>query len=195
MLPLPRTIYKSVGDIAKHCNLDKLAIAENEALTFDLPEIFCENWFVISEIIERYFDADGITTPEEDVLMIGGTYVGCSGRNFQQAGVLAAIAYYSYARYVMINPYNDTAVGLVQKNDNFTSQIPLKDLQNISDKYRNMAKVTANRINSYLCRSKDWFVWYNGYCDCECGRSECGKGSVNTKGFGFSSKNISKYGL
>lgn len=194
MLPLPRQIYKSVGDIARHCNLDKLAIAENEALTFDLPEIFCENWFSISEILNRHLDVEGTNTPEEEKLLLGSSYIGCSGRNFQQAGILAAIAYYSYARYITINGYNDTAVGLKQKNDNFTMPVPLAELQNYSDKYRNMGKVTANRIKSFLCRSKVEFPFYIGNCVCECGSENCGSG-IATKGFGFSSKNISKYDL
>jgi len=53
--------YNCIGILAKHCDLSKLCVAENEASNFDLAELFCDFWVEIEQInaeIIAYDNAD-----------------------------------------------------------------------------------------------------------------------------------------
>lgn len=189
---LQQSDFSCIGNVAKHCDNEKMCIAENEAIIFDVAQLFCDTWDEIEQIFkevnEGSLDADKLN------LINGGVYLGCNGKNKKHNGVRDLLAYYSYSRYVIINGYSDTATGLKQKTDSFTIPIPLKELEQFADKYRNMGLTIFNQIENYLCKSKDIFTWHNGNCNCGCESGNC-EGQTKNKGFGFKSSNITKNGL
>ena len=189
--------YNCIGIVAKHCDLSKLCVAENEATIFDLGELFCSFWQDIEEIVlevEAYIENPDLPQPEnyelKFQLLNGGFYTDCKEKQRPFQGVYNLMAYYSYARYIMLNGFSDTPNGLVQKTNEFSIPQDDKALQRFADKYRNMGLITFGKIKSFLCANKEVF----GFDDCEntcgCGGTDCGK--TKTKGYGFRSKNISK---
>lgn len=170
--------------MAKHCNNQKLCIAVNEAVEFDLSNLFCH---FKEDIVSHWNDVTG----DFNELINGGTYTDCNGNQVSFLGVKRMLIYYAYARYVIINNFDDTPNGGVTKTNEFSIPKPLKELQVISNRYRAMSKqIYETLIKPYLCLNKDKFVNFDSSkCDaCGCGNG-CDKGE-NTKGYGIVGVNI-----
>lgn len=202
--------YNCVAQVAKHCDNEKLCIAENQALEFDLSELYCSFWVDVLEIwdeINAYrlvlyeceSDPDCIIPPIEPTdyelkvnLIFGGNYLNCSGKTVSHKGVREVLVYYSYARYIIINQVSDTTSGLVKKNNDFSTNLDYKELKDKSDMSRNMGLISFKRNLHFLCANKSTFTWFDtkecGYCGC--GSDKCG--GTKAKGYGIRSSNISK---
>jgi hypothetical protein len=196
ILPLQ---YNCIGILAKHCDLSKLCVAENEASNFDLAELFCDFWVEIEQInteVIAYDNAEPKPAPpvnyaEKKLLLDGGNYTDCGGKLRPFEGIYKIMAYYSYARYVMLNGFNDTATGLVQKTNEFSIPIDQKALNNFADKYRNMGLISFERTQRYICKNKTIFDYLHCPTDkCGCGSDKCG--GTKAKGYGFKSSNVNK---
>src|SRR6476620_5288673 len=120
--------YNCLGIIAQHCDLSKLCIAENEASSFDLAELFCDFWADIEAINNEIKAYDEVDDPKPEKpenydlkksLLEGGTYTDCNGKTKPFEGVYKILAYYSYSRYIILNGFSDTPNGLVQKTNEF----------------------------------------------------------------------------
>ena len=188
MIPeITKSDFAGIGNIATHCNNSKLQIAINEAKQFDLKPLLCD-WYGVA--VDNWESED----PEWSAAINGGTYENCSGNDFEFAGLFAALKYFAYARYIVLNNYDDTPNGGVTKTNEWSVPKPLKELQAFSDKYRVMAMQIWKDTKGYLCSNKDILDFNHADCsDCGCG-SGCGD-AVNTKGFGLKSTNVGRYGL
>lgn len=177
--------FNDIGDVANHCDIKKLNIAINEASEFDMDDLFCDFW---EEVVANWDSVDVNWVN----LINGGTYEGCNGTR-KHKGLKDVLKYYSYARYIILNGFNDTPSGGVTKTNSFSIPIPLKDLEAMSDKYRNMAKATFEKTQSYLCVSRTNFPNFNDYdcAPCGCGGG-CGTKNTNTKGYGITSRVVTK---
>lgn len=192
------TQYNRIGILAKHCDLNKLCVAENEASNFDLAELFCDFWMEIETIaneVEAYIADPQLPEPtnyaEKTFLLNGGTYLDCSEKQRPFEGIYKIMAYYSYARYVVLNGFNDTATGMVTKTNEFSIPKTLKELESFADKYRTMGRISFERTESYICQNSEIFDYSHCPKDkCGCGSEKCG--STKAKGYGFKSRNINK---
>lgn len=192
--------YNCIGILAKHCDLSKLCVAENEASNFDLAELFCDFWVEIEQINAEIIAYDDAPLPkpeqpanytEKKALLYGGNYTDCGGKLRPFEGIYKIMAYYSYARYVMLNGFNDTATGLVQKTNEFSIPIDQKALNNFADKYRNMGLISFERTQRYICQNTTIFDYTHCPKDkCGCGSDKCG--GTKAKGYGFRSSNVNK---
>lgn len=192
--------YNCIGILAMHCDLSKLCVAENEASNFDLAELFCDFWVEIEQINIEIIAYDNSEEPKPPIpenytkkkaLLDGGNYTDCGGKLRPFEGIYKIMAYYSYARYVMLNGFNDTPTGLVQKTNEFSIPIDQKALNNFADKYRNMGLISFERTQRYICQNTNVFDYTNCPKDkCGCGSPKCG--GTKAKGYGFRSSNVSK---
>lgn len=178
--------FTDIGDLANHCDIRKLNIAINEASEFDMDNLFCDFW---QEVVDNW---DSVEVNWVN-LIDGGEYTGCGDKIKKHKGLKDVLKYYSYARYLILNNFNDTPSGAVSKTNNFSIPIPLKDLEAMSDKYRNMAIATFEKTQSYLCVERAEFPNFNDYdcAPCGCG-GNCGTKTTNTKGYGITSKVVTK---
>lgn len=190
--------FACVGLVAKHCDLQKLCIATEEAKDFDIIPLFCfdfvqdilNNWNIPAQIPNPDF-VDIETTPEVSPIIInpdyekyqnlicGGNYT-ANEKLHQNLGFKKAWIYYSYARYLLVNQFNDTANGMVSKENEWSNQIPMADIRDLSNKYRNMGKAAYESLLGYLCANKESFPKFDG-CNCKlsCGCSgSCGCGKT-----------------
>lgn len=186
MIELLQKDFDCIGQVAKHCNLEKLNIAISEAIKFDGKMLLCgmynevsSNWRSKSE-------------PWND-LINGSTYSGCNGREVTHAGIKEVLVYYAYARYLIINKTDDTASGTVQKTNQFSMPTPLKEIYAISNRYRIMGEQLWKEVESFICVNRSDYPNAD-FANCQsCGcNGSCGT-YTNTRGFGISSTNISKY--
>jgi len=192
--------YNCIGILAKHCDLSKLCVSENEASSFDLAELFCDFWIEIEQINDEIIAYDDAPEPKPEqpinytdkkALLDGGNYTDCGGKLRPFEGIYKIMAYYSYARYVMLNGFNDTATGLVQKTNEFSIPIDQKALNNFADKYRNMGLISFERTQRYICQNTTIFDYTHCPTDkCGCGSDKCG--GTKAKGYGFRSSNVNK---
>lgn len=203
--------FDCVGQVAKHCDLPKLCIAINEAQDWDLEPLFCDFWnniIQISKEIDDYLnqlkiyeecvenegeDCEMPIEPENYELKVnllcGGSFEGCKGIKSHK-GVKRILTYYSYARYVILNGFNDTPNGLVGKTNDFAIPTPLNELKSFSNKYKDMGYESFKQTKDFLCRNKDVF----GFDSCDCKPCGCADGCCDsrTKIKSFKSKIISK---
>lgn len=204
---LQQSDYNSIGIVATHCDTRKLTIAENEALNFDLKELYCDFWNDLVTMWEEVIayqialaeceaNPECTTPPTEPDnytyklnLLNGGTYLNCGGKERRFEGVKKVLAYYSYSRYIILNGFNDTPTGVVHKTNEFSLPTPVKDLQAFADKYRNMGFASFKDTVGYLCANRDYFTWTD--CKlCGCGCSKC-SGTI-AKGYGLKGRTITK---
>lgn len=187
MITLQQSDFTGVGNIAKHCNLDKLDIAINEAILFDLKPLLCDLFF---EVDDNWEDTEGIWFD----LIAPKEFTGCNDRKKSHQGLKNALIRYSYARYVILNPYDDTPNGGVTKSNDWSIPKPYNDLKQISDRYRSMAYEMWKEVEAYICLNKD--VYDAEQFDCKsCGcNGKCGS-KTKSKGYGISGTNIKGYGM
>ena len=204
--------FNCIGIVAKHCNLDKLCIAENQAEEFDVSQLYCNNWLDILDIWNEIIDyrtdlaiceaeappcIDPPIEPEDYALKVtlieGGLYTNCADKTAKQQGVKRVLVYYSYARYKILSGDNDTASGTVSKTNEFSIPKTQKEIEQIADQYRNMGLISFENTIKFLCANKTVFTWFtNGCeykCDCDCD-NDCG--GTKARRYGLRSTNISK---
>lgn len=186
MIRLLQKDFDCIGQVAKHCNLTKLNIAINEAIKFDAKALLCGLLFEVSDNWESEDE-------KWDDLINGSTYEGCNGREISHAGFKEVLAYYAYARYLIINKTDDTASGTVQKTNQFSMPTPLKEVYSISNRYRNMGAELWKDVEAFICTNKKDYpnADFSNCKGCGCNGS-CGT-KTNTRGFGISGNNVSKY--
>lgn len=205
--------FECVGQVAKHCDLPKLCIAIGEAQEFDLSELFCDFWNEIIDIwdeIDLYqialaeYEAcidegdEECVEPEEPSnydlklnLICGGSFESCGGKVRNHLGIKRILVYYSYARYTLINPINDTPNGGVTKTNDFSIPTPLKELQSVADRYRTMGYESYKKTLNFICSNRQSFT-FDGDCkECGCTCERC-NGRTKAKGYGFKGSIISK---
>jgi hypothetical protein len=180
MITITQADFSFIGQIAKHCDLPKLNIAIEEAKIFDLMPLLCTNLYL--DIDTKWLQ------PTYSLLVNGGQYVGCNEKKDFHLGIKKVLIYYAYSRYILINGFNDTANGMVQKTNEFSIPTPLKELQAYSDKYRNMGFDTWKGVKKYLCKNKDTFTEFDN-SDCQC---DCGCDSKTKKQYSMKARIVSK---
>lgn len=178
--------FACIAQIARHCDNDKLCIAVDEAWLFDLSPLLCD--FVMD--VEDNWDT---ATEPWNTLINGGEYEGCSGHTKRHKGLKTVLVYYAYARYVMLNGFNDSPNGMVQKKTNqFSLPKPMKEVEMFSDKYRSMGYYLWQQVEAYLCLNQDEFTGYDA-CNCKpCGCNGCCNSKTQARGYGFNGSNVSK---
>jgi hypothetical protein len=182
MINIVQSDFNCIGQIAKHCDLPKLCIAIEEAKIFDLNGLLCDEMYL--DINENW----SVFLYEN--LINGGEFIGCNDKKSFHLGIKKVLIYYAYSRYILLNGFNDTANGMVQKTNEFSIPTPLKELQAFADKYRNMGFSAWRGVERYLCKNKYIFNKFSSEnCKCEC--TECDPHT--TKITGFKSQIISKY--
>jgi len=184
-IELTQADFTKIGDVAKHCNTSKLDIAINEAIEFDLEPVVCN---LFGDLDENWTEADGkwadIIKPK--------TYENCAGYNTKHAGLKNVLVYYAYARYVMLNGYDDTPNGHVTKTDNFSIPKPFAEVKQFSSKYRDMAREAYKKVEAFIMQNREEYPGYDfrELQSCGCNGS-CGS-TTKAKGYGVKSKTIAK---
>jgi len=157
--------FEKIGVVAKHCDSQKLDIAVQEAIDFDMSSLFCENWEFLKEIMLKEDKSE-----DELLLVVGGGYVGCGGKSKNNFGLNRTLAYYSYSRYVILNGFNDTPNGMVSKSNDFSIPKSMKELELFADRYKNMGYQSFLSVMDFLCSNKEKFTNFKaGKCkNCGC---------------------------
>lgn len=195
MKVLNKIDFNCIGDVARHCDLPKLCIAEDEAINFDLNSLFCGFWLDIlqywKEVDEHDADPESQKPDnykEKKSLIYGGTFNGCNNRISNHLGVKRILIYYAYSRYILVNSSTDTPNGKVTKDNEFTIPKTVNDLKFEADRYRTMGYESYKQTVNFICNYKTIYPDFN-HKDCKkCGCS-CDKcnGRTKAKGYGFKS--------
>lgn len=184
MITLQQSDFASVGMVAKHCNLQKLQIAINEAILFDLKPLLCGFYHDVN----THWDA---TTGDWAHIMLQHEYSGCNDQKMMHQGLHQVLVRYAYARYVMLNNFDDTPNGGVTKTNEWSIPKPFQDIKNISDRYRTMAFELFKEVEAYICLHR--YLYQNAQVDCEpCGcNGRCGR-RTKARGYGIRMINVGR---
>lgn len=197
---LKREDFIDLGLVATNCNGQKLNISINEALDFDLCYTFEKCHIEVKQLIKKVLlhneESEQEAPTEYEVKLVNGNIFTENGKTFENLGLKRGLIYYAYSRYLLINEFNDSAVG--QKTQNFQFSVPktYQELKSMSDKYRNMAKAAMLSTYEWIALNRSEFPQLANCLDldnCYCGNknkdSFC---SVNTTGYQLKSRNIKK---
>ena len=187
--------FACVGVVTSSCNMSKLCIAINDAMSFDLEGLLCydfmhdilEQWREINRlnaeqaVLDKKLQAEEISQEEYDAAsavisdsledlqvyadLINGSVYEVAGKSQRHQGIKTLWVYYAYANYIKINPFDDTPNGLVHKASEFSLPVPVSELNSFSTSYRNRAKIAFDKIQHYLCINKDFFTKFDA-CGC-----------------------------
>lgn len=146
--------YTGVVDVAKHCDKEKLKIAEDNARDYDLT-LLCSGID-----IELITDAD-------DEIIVGGLVGG-----LQFGGLNKIFSLYAYARYVENSIYVDTGSGFVRKDHSNSFPVSREELKDIANEHRRFAAEQIRRLKAHICSR------HGG--NCECGSDLCGNADKPT---------------
>lgn len=157
--------FAVIGDIARHHDKGKLSIAVSEA-EFDLVDLFGQYAYVLIDALKDETSQEFTVSNDpilNNLLLTGGTYQ-VGEMKLRHRGLKSLVMYFIYSRYILINSYNDTANGLVSKTNEFSMSTPLKEIKDISEHYRNLAKEVSKGVIEFLCYHKDKFDFDNKSC-------------------------------
>lgn len=157
--------FNTIGDIARHHDKGKLAIAVSEA-EFDLVDLFGQYAYLLIDALKDENSQEFTVSNDpilDNLLLTGGTYE-IGEMKLRHRGLKSLVMYFIYSRYILINSYNDTANGLVGKTNEFSIPTPLKEIKDISEHYRNLAKEVSKGVIEFLCYHKDKFDFDNKAC-------------------------------
>ena len=189
--------FQCVGMVTASCNYNKLCIAIENALTFDVEPLLCTGFMM--DIMQKWQDILAIPVgdpvPENLILwnrlIFGDTYTNCNGKLLRHQGIKKLWVYFAYANYITINPFEDTPNGLKYKIAEFSTPVPIKDLNSLSSTYKNQAFETYKNIKEFLCLNKDYFTTFDAcgcHLSCGCiGSCSCGKTKRVSSGFRYKS--------
>lgn len=183
-ITLQNSDFLRIGNVAKHCNLEKLQISIDEAILFDLKPLLCDLFY---DVRDNWDNTSGIWYDLINPL----DFTGCNNKRKSHEGLKNVLIRYAYARYVIINEFNDTPNGGVSKTNNFSIPKQYNELKQISDRYRSMAYSIFKEIKLYICLNKDTYNTDVFDCsDCEC-IDDCNSSTLN-KGYGIKGSEITK---
>lgn len=175
-ITLRKTDFEVIGQVAVHCNLDRLNLATAEAAEFDLKPLLCDMYY---DVVDAW-DGEGSDDNLND-LIEGCEFENCAENIVEHKGLKKLLAYYAYARYIHINDTEDTATGVVKKQRDFSIPISEKELAAKASRYTSMAWATWKEIRNYIClQGADIFPKFDfTTCpeDCPCGNG-CGRTRV-----------------
>ena len=93
-------------------------------------------------------------------LFNGLTYLDTSGNNVSYGGIVPALVYWTFARFVENDPIHFTSTGPVVKLHDDSTALSQKDIIKIVERYRSEANVYANDIEMYLWNNRATFsLW------------------------------------
>lgn len=190
--------FTSVGVVANTCNFNKLNQAIEESLQFDVIHVFgyqfvkllLDNWKVQNT-------GDPIKDQAVKIVIEGGEYVVPDSNPkrveyFQ--GIKKIWLYYAYGKYIHINQFDDSPVGLKYKESQFSTGVGIKEIVALENKYKNMAKDAQDHTKEFLCRVRSLFPEYDT-CGCilPCGcKGFCSCTGRHRKLTGFRMKTVEK---
>ena len=186
MISLSPNDFECVGQLAKHCDNAKLCVSVDEAANFDMAPLLCD---LFPEVAENW---ESMEEPWS-TLIGGGTFEDCKGKQKTQLGLKRVFIYYAYARYLVLNSYNDTPNGSVTKTNDFSIPKPLKEVEQFADKYRTMGYRTWKAVERYMCLNRDLFDGMDAIECRGCGCNDTCNGGTQAKGYGIKGSNISRW--
>lgn len=100
-----------------------------------------------------------IPQPYED-LWQGLTYTDKAGHNVGYAGIVPALIYWTFARYIEADSVHYTATGPVIKRHDVGDAVDPKDIAKLVSQQRSVANAHANDIEMYLYNNRtDFPLW------------------------------------
>ena len=191
---LNKSDFSCVGMVTASCDLQKLCIAVEEAKLFDLEPVLCFGF--LTDIFAKWealpTDPSAELTPEQQQtydLINGSTYL-VGSQTKRHLGIKRVWIYYAYAKYLIINAHSDTPNGLVNKQNEWSMPVPLRELNDLSNKYKNMGRETLQNLREFLCINKEIFPKFDACgCTLSCGCiGACSCGSpIKLSGFRYRS--------
>lgn len=136
--------------IAKSPNNDKLSESILDAQLLDLKPL----------LGEKLFDKI-ITSPEDHAELLDGGIYAHDGIEYSNYGLKMALAYFTYARYVMFSQVTDTPYAIIEKRNTDSQPVTPETKKSIFNTNREMADKVWSNVKIYLQRKGD--PDYKGY--------------------------------
>lgn len=174
-LLIDQSDFDCVTQVARHCDWDQLSmfIREQQNLSL-LPKIgaclfdkllsYCQGYSIKGDI-------GSCGQEERDVikhLFIGGRYLACDGKTIKMHfGLKRVLVHWAYGAYIYRHGIVDTPFGPVQKINQDSVPIDLKELSKVNIENRSNAEFYFEMTRDFLCSIKDCEAIKDcNICDC-----------------------------
>lgn len=161
---MERLITKEI--VEKYCRISISVSREDfnrfieEAQDFDLKKLVCEEFY------EALFD--NRKEASWQIILNGGDYT-YEDKERTFTGIVKALSYFSYARFMLMDNVQSTRTGFVQKQNPHSNPISLEDRKEFAKNYRRNAYLSFADFKKGMDRyytSNDAFTSWN--CDGHC---------------------------
>lgn len=160
------------GDIEAYAQVSILANVEKQLNHY----ILAAQNLDVKPFLGNAFWTDLMEKHREDpykLLLSGGTYT-YNDVIYSFSGLKAAIASYTYSRYVLTRNAQDTAFGIVNKTTDFSEPVSDKYLSLISNQHKMAGQAYLNEVDEFLKRNLSDYPLYK--------TESCNEGKKRTKG-------------
>lgn len=194
--------FDCIGDVARHCDWNKLCIYIKEQQNLMLMPKIGQCLYI--ELYNYLENSDSSTdNPLMEQLWCGGQYTGCNGEPALHFGLKRILACYAYGVYQFRHGYQDTPFGMVQKVNEDSMPAPLPELRKIMQEYQNAANEYWEMTREFLCANKteepfagclkNYFGCSTCKKDYRCNTCCTRGGKIGYQDRGINFANISKY--
>jgi hypothetical protein len=179
-LIIDKSDFDCIGQVANHCDWDKLCIYIREQQNlYLLPKIgFC----LLDKIVNN------LTDPIIEKLLCGGSFTDSSGQVSYFFGLKRVLAHASYAAYFFRHGFTDTPFGVVQKLNQDSLPVPINELRSVKNEHYNNAETYFVQFEAFLATIKDEAL----IKDCYAGICGTSTQTEETQRRQYSFSNISK---
>src|SRR5690625_1641713 len=178
--------FECIGQVAKHCDWEQLCIFIREQQNLSLlPKIGQCLFMDIYDNIVNEKDDETL-----DSIWNGGQYIGCDGKARIHFGLKRSLVHWAYGAYIYRHSAVDTPFGLVQKVNQDSVPVEMKEARNMNIEQRNNAKYYFDMTKDFICSVKSDLDC--NVCDCGCECSYCAGGGKTLQNRGNRFGNVYK---
>jgi len=160
-----QTTFQNYEDISVNIKPERLNVFIKKAQDLDLKPFLGHALYY--DFIQ-HFNSDGTlqdTAPQPyKDLLNGSEYLDKYGHIVLYEGLLPALVYFTFARFIEADAVHYTAIGPVVKHHDMGDPVAPKDIVKLVQQQRSVANAHANEVEKFLWDNKDDFpLWrYNG---------------------------------
>lgn len=156
-----KTIIAGYEDISMNVNPERINVFVKKAQDLDLKPFMGHAFFF--DFI-KHFNADG--TIQSDApqaykdLLAGKEYTDLNGHYVIFEGIIPALVYWTFARFIEADAFRFTATGPVAKRHDDADRLTASEISKLVNQQRSVANAHANEIEKFLWDNKgDYPLW------------------------------------
>lgn len=160
--------FLTITSISASLNGDKKLLPYvGEAQQFDLKEVMGSAFY-----LDLVKDFEGSPQLQKYSDLWNGSEWICNGKTYRHEGLKTVLIYFSYSRYILNSSQQETAFGIVLKQEQNSEYVSEKTILRKADNAKSGAFAYMDDVIRFLNdNSTDYPLWISSYCETKKSRS------------------------